>query len=196
MKEKFKNDIAISFAEEDRNIALCIYLALKLKLPNSQSYYYPEKQSQMIGKDLKGKLKEIYRHESKYVILIVSKDYVDKKKEFVSVEIDAFMPRFLMEKSTYLIPIMVDETSIEEVHEELEGITTFKWDYNPEELATEIDKMLREGNSSQPGNKKNTNQKNNNQNEFNIKGNSFGDTMFGSGNTITKTENHGRRNSK
>jgi hypothetical protein len=135
MKEKFKNDIAISFAEEDRNIALCIYLALKLKLPNSQSYYYPEKQSQMIGKDLKGKLKEIYRHESKYVILIVSKDYVDKKKEFVSVEIDAFMPRFLMEKSTYLIPIMVDETSIEEVHEELEGITTFKWDYNPEELA-------------------------------------------------------------
>lgn len=197
MEEKYKHDIAISFAGEDRNIALCIHLALKLKLPNSQSYYYPEKQSQMIGKVLKARLKEIYRHESKYVILIVSKDYADKENEFTQAEISAFIPRYLMEKSGYLIPIMVDNTCIEEIHSELEGITTFKWDYNPEELVLEIQKMLGEKeNLSIKQEEEKTNSKTDNYNKFNFTGNSFGDAQFGDGNMITKTENYGRGNTK
>ena len=187
MKEKLKHDIAISFAGEERNIALCMYLALKLKLPNSRSYYYPEKQSEMIGKDLKGKLKEIYRHESKYVILIVSKNYVNKENAFVQAEINAFMPRFLMEKSGYLIPIIVDNTPIEQVHGELEGITTFKWNYNPEELALEIKKMLGEKeDSSTKAIKKNTSSKDKSEKGINIKRSSFGDVIIGDGSRINK----------
>ncbi|AXG72395.1 TIR domain protein [Kordia sp. SMS9] len=142
MEENYKHDVAISFARADRNIALCIYLALKLRMPESKAYYYPNKQAEMIGRNLKGELKEIYRHKSKYVILIVSKDYVNKNNALVQTEINAFMPRYLMEKSVYLIPIIVDGTATEEVHEELEGITTFKWNYNPEELAILIQELV------------------------------------------------------
>ncbi|WP_298416833.1 toll/interleukin-1 receptor domain-containing protein [uncultured Kordia sp.] len=142
MDENYKHDVAISFARADRSIALCIYLALKLKTPESEAYYYPNKQAEMIGRNLKNELKEIYRHKSKYVILIVSKDYVNKNNEFVQTEINAFMPRYLMEKSVYIIPIIVDGTDVKKVHEELEGITTFAWDYNPEKLATLIHELL------------------------------------------------------
>lgn len=142
MERNYKYDISISFAGSDRNIALCIYLAFQLYLPKNEAYYYPEKQDEMIGKDLINILKKIYSEGSRYVILIVSKDYVDPDNKLVQTEINAYMPRFKDRKSPYLIPIVVDDTPLEKVHEALEGLTFFRWEYNPEQLVKTIREIL------------------------------------------------------
>lgn len=152
MKRKYEYDIAISFADKNRNIALSIHLALQLKIPGGQYYYYPEKQEETIGRVLKDQLDEVYRNKAKYTILIVSEDYVDKSKPYVQAEIDAFIPRHLKEESqgnAYLIPIITDETSLKEVHPTLEGLTFYKWQYNPGELVLMIKKMLEENEAQQ-----------------------------------------------
>jgi hypothetical protein len=148
MKEKYKYDISISFASEDRSVALCIYLALQLYAPKSNGYYYPENQKEMIGQDLRSRLTEIYAKESKYVVLLVSKNYVDVKKEAIQTEIKAFVARYKNQKKTYLIPVILDDTPLEKVHKSLRGITFFKWNYNPKELLGTINETLVEQNKS------------------------------------------------
>ena len=104
MGEEYKYDIAISFSEADRNVALCIYLALMLN-KKSNGYYYPEKQEDMIGRELYEKLTRIFLEESKYTIVIVSKNYVDKSSLAIQTEIDAFMKRYKEQHpKVYLIP--------------------------------------------------------------------------------------------
>ena len=138
MEKKYKYDIAISFSEADRNVALCIYLALMLN-KKSSGYYYPEKQEDMIGRELYGKLTKIFWKESKYTIVIVSKNYVDKSSIAIQTEIDAFMKRYQEQHpKTYLIPVKVDDTSLEKVHPDLKDITYIDWDYNPIKLLKTI----------------------------------------------------------
>ncbi|MEX0273551.1 MAG: TIR domain-containing protein [Flavobacteriaceae bacterium] len=135
MKKKYKYDIAISFTAADRDIALCIYLALQLYRKSANGYYYPEKQGDMIGKELHKGLANIFRDEAKYVVLIVSKDYVNKDNLAVQTEINAFMERYREQlPETYLIPIQVDDTPMEQVHPDLRDITYASWDHNPKAL--------------------------------------------------------------
>ncbi|QHI36430.1 hypothetical protein IMCC3317_17930 [Kordia antarctica] len=186
MAEKYKHDVAISFARADRNIALSIYLALKLKAPEMIRYYYPERQEVMLGRKLKDELQEIYRHDSKCVVIVVSKNYIDPENEFVQAEIEAFIPRYMMEKSAYLIPIMIDETLITEVHKELKGITKFPWEYNPEHLAQQIKEIVYAYQDYENSSKNKSTDDNDNE-TLTVKGNTFkGDAMFGNNNTINK----------
>ena len=150
MGEKLNYDIAISFAGQDIDIALCIYLALKLYTPQTKQYYYPLRQKDMVGRKLLDRLTNIFFNESRQVILIVSKNYVNKENIPVQTEIKAFMKRFHKQKKPFLIPIIVDNTELKEVHEDLEGLTYTKWNHNPKELVEFIDKKPNEiGTSSQ-----------------------------------------------
>ncbi|PTX61097.1 TIR domain-containing protein [Kordia periserrulae] len=189
MEKNYKYDIAISFADEDRNIALSICLALKLVAPELISYYYPERQDKMIGKKLKEELKEIYRHDSRCVIIIVSQHYINQNKKFVQAEIEAFMPRYLMEKETFLIPVVIDDTSVTKVGDELDGITWFSWDYNAEHLADQIKRILGKNIDASFTNKKESkkNKSRESSQVFEANGNNFqNDVMFGNNNTINK----------
>lgn len=193
MKKKYPYDIAISFASADHNIALCIYLALKLEMPESSIYYYPKKQSVMLGNDLKKELNEIYRHQSAFVIAVVSRDYIDVTNDLVQCEINAYMPRFLMEKSAYVIPAIVDKTKLKELHEELDGITHFMWDFNPEKLVLEIKKIMNDHVETKPeasnvNEEKSTTSKEGKESKFKIKGNTFKENVqIGDNNIINKT---------
>lgn len=144
MGKKLNYDIAISFARQDIDIALCIYLALKLYTPDTKQYYYPVRQNDMMGRKLLERLTNIFLNESRQVILIVSKNYVNTENIAVQTEIKAFMKRFHKQKKPFLIPIIVDNTKLTDVHKDLEGLTYTKWNHNPKELVEFIDKKPNE----------------------------------------------------
>ncbi|WP_299273566.1 toll/interleukin-1 receptor domain-containing protein [uncultured Psychroserpens sp.] len=185
MKESYKHDVAISFTGANRDIALCIAQALKLKCPKIRTYYYPERQETMLGKLLKKRLLKVFQHESRLVVIIVSKDYINKDNAFVQTEIEAFIPRYLMEKDmgTYVIPVMIDDTDISEVHEALKGMTGFQWKHNPDELASEIQKILGIPKGDKQNDAQNT--KGETEKKTIISNNNIErDGIFGNGNTI------------
>ncbi len=114
MKEKFKYDMAISFAEEDFSIASG--LATILEGNGFKVYYYKHENHVTVGQELNEILPEIYEHQAKYAIVIISKDYVVKRNTLV--EFAAIKARREYDKN-YLIPIKVGDVNVAD----LEGLT-------------------------------------------------------------------------
>lgn len=75
-RDNYKYDIALSFAEEDRNIAVA--LARELGRKGISVYYYPDNIIETAGKQLSQKLTEIYTKDAKYAVVIVSDHYFKK----------------------------------------------------------------------------------------------------------------------
>ena len=115
MKEQFTYDIAISFAEEDFSIASG--LATILEGNGFKVYYYKHKNHVTVGQELNDILPEIFEHQAKFAIVIISKDYVVKRNTLV--EFAAIKARREYDKN-YLIPIKVGDVNVAD----LEGLTT------------------------------------------------------------------------
>lgn len=145
LNSDFYYDVAISFAEEDNLIALCIYLALKIERPNSlnMTFYYKQNLDH-IGQKLTESLPLIYGHKSRFVIMVVSKNYVKKKKKYVQIEKEAIIERWSgNQDATFMIPLLIDDTVLSEVNNGFTNdVAYLHWNNEPELLAKRIWEML------------------------------------------------------
>lgn len=141
MKE-YTYDVAISFAEQDRNAALALSLALEMQ-EYRKVYYYPDHLSDTVGRELKEKLTEIYSKEARFAIVLLSKHYF--KKEFTKVEFNAIMTRVKNETAVYMIPVVLPSFNPELLEDELKDIKSMgyvHWNYNPKNVAAIMKKVL------------------------------------------------------
>lgn len=139
MKDQFKYDVAISFAEEDRCVALCIALALELE-GFKNVYYYPDNKSAGWGRELPGNLTEIYTRQARYAIVLFSGHYVSPGKTFTAVELNAIETRVKRDPShVYMLPVIVDAKGYEHIIGRKEHI---KWEYNPKQIAKTLKELF------------------------------------------------------
>jgi len=137
-RDNYKYDIALSFAEEDRNIAVA--LACELGRKGISVYYYPDNIIETAGKQLSQKLTEIYTKDAKYAVVIVSDHYFQKK--FAEIEFEAIKNRVTESPdNVYMIPLLVGNIQLLEQHS-LAQISALKWEYNPEKIAEILCNLL------------------------------------------------------
>lgn len=138
-KKKYKYEFAISFANEDRNAAIALVLALK-KAGVGKIYYYPKERAKGCGKELKTQLIKIYSEEAKYAIVLFSDHYFDEEKTYTKdVELKAIEMRMKSDSSVdYMLPVLLFENFNFKNYPTLEGLKYIPWDYDPERIAAEL----------------------------------------------------------
>jgi hypothetical protein len=135
MAEKYKYDIAISFAEEDRNAALALALALEMKGFN-KVYYYPEKQGVDWGEDLEKLLTKIYFEEARYAVVLLSNHYFDAQKHYTRIEFTAIEKRMKADASfIYMLPVILSTNFSFKKYPQLARLKCQIWNYNPKDIA-------------------------------------------------------------
>lgn len=122
-------DVAISFAEEDRNAALALALALELK-GLKKVYYYPYQLQATAGKILNEELKEIYSKKSKYSVVLLSKKYL--KKETARLELQAIYKRVLQQPGIVSVILVILKKDIDlSEFPFLKKLGYLSWNFDP-----------------------------------------------------------------
>ena len=104
----YEFDIAVSFAGEDRDIVEK-YVSI-LKSESISVFYDKDMKSNLWGKNLVDGLYEIYTSKARYCVMFISKHYLEKI--WTNHERQAAQERALKEKSEYILPIKLDDTTI------------------------------------------------------------------------------------
>lgn len=128
-----KYDIAISFAEGDRPIAVGIYEALKTK--GVQCYYYASEKSAAWGSDIEAVMKRTYQYDSAYVLVLMSVNYC--RANWTQTELAAALER---EKyfADSILPVSIDDTTTRDIPGMNPNTQHLKYEHNPAEIAAEI----------------------------------------------------------
>ena len=106
--KKYKYDVALSFANEDRNYVKQI--ADNLKLSGVKVFYDEYETSKLWGKNLYEHLDDVYQRKAKYVLMFISKNY--EKKLWTNHERRSAQARAFKENDEYILPIKLDDTEI------------------------------------------------------------------------------------
>ena len=140
---QFKYDVAISFANEDLNIALCIYLALKLKRKKGKIFYYTETFDN-VGKSLNHELPKIYGTDAQFIVVLVSKNYLNEEKVYAALESKVIIDRWKSDpEKSFFIPLLIDDTLVSDIDPVLPNdIAYVQWNANPEKIAKKIWSMI------------------------------------------------------
>lgn len=101
-------DIAVSFAGEDRDYVEQIANAIRLK--GMSVFYDKYEEADLWGKDLYVHLSNVYKDYSKYCLMFISENYA--KKQWTSHERKAAQARAFAENQEYILPLRIDDTSI------------------------------------------------------------------------------------
>jgi hypothetical protein len=101
-------DIAISFAGEDRKHASL--LAGKLQARGVKVFYDEFNKATLWGKNLYDELADIYANRAKFCLMIISSSYAAKR--WTAHERKHAQQRALNEKSEYILPVRLDDTTI------------------------------------------------------------------------------------
>ncbi len=137
--QDFKYDIAISFAEEDRNAALALALALEMQ-SFEHIYYYPDNREATAGLPLDRTLSAIYSEQARYAIVLLSGSYA--LKTYTRIELAAILKRMQSAKDrVYLIPVLLDGAGTQ-AFPELANLGYIPWDYNPKDVAAMMSRMF------------------------------------------------------
>lgn len=99
-------DVALSFAGEDREVAL--ELATRLHSCGLRVFF--DRFEELWGQDLSVKLHEVYGHQSRYCVVLVSKDYL--RKPWTNHERRILVARAMQHPEVCLLPIRVDDTEL------------------------------------------------------------------------------------
>lgn len=97
-------DLALSFAGEDREVAEAI--AMKLRRRRYRIFYDRFEQASLIGEDLTTKLGDIYEKGSRYCLILISKNYLEKP--WTNHERQFALSRALRERGAYILPLKLD----------------------------------------------------------------------------------------
>jgi sugar/nucleoside kinase (ribokinase family) len=104
----FQYDVAISFAGEDRLVALEI--ADKLAKMGLSVFYDQYQQADLWGKDLFTHLQDVYRKQSRFCLMLISKAY--RGKQWTSHERRAAQARAFEDSSEYILPARLDDADL------------------------------------------------------------------------------------
>lgn len=134
MKKDYKYDIALSFAMEDKEIAE--KLSKELNRLEISNYFFPEEDN--LALNLKAKTWQVYREESRFAVILISKDYVNKKwateeREVIQTVND--------DRTPYLIPIRIDDTPVPGL---LDNIVYKPWESNASYIAISLWRLVKE----------------------------------------------------
>lgn len=139
---EYKYDVAISFAEEDRNVALALMLALEIS-GMKKIYFYPEKRTATWGKGLESSLAQIYETEARYTIILLSDHYFDEMRVYTKIEFNAIEKRSNAQPGiVYMLPVKLDNSRRYEAYRLLAGKAYLEWNYNPKEIAQVVKELL------------------------------------------------------
>lgn len=106
--QKFKYDVAVSFAGEDRAL---VEEFVNILASNHVSVFYDSwEQAKLWGKDLYQYLDMIYSQAAQYCIIFVSSNYV--KKAWTKHELRSAQARAFTQNSEYILPIKLDDTEL------------------------------------------------------------------------------------
>lgn len=105
---KFKYDVAVSFAGEDR--AVVEELVTALAADEISVFYDSWEQAQLWGKDLYQYLDMVYRQAARYCIVFVSENYI--RKAWTKHELRSAQARAFQQNSEYILPIKLDDTEL------------------------------------------------------------------------------------
>jgi hypothetical protein len=106
--QKFKYDVAVSFAGEDRPL---VEEFVNILASNNVSVFYDSwEQAKLWGKDLYQYLDMIYSQAAQYCIIFVSKNYVEKA--WTKHELKSAQARAFQQNSEYILPIKLDDTEL------------------------------------------------------------------------------------
>lgn len=135
----FEYDIAISFAEEDRNAALALTRTLALN-GIKKVYYYPDFLEATTGRPLKAELLDIYGRRAKFAVALLSKDYF--KKDYTRLEMEAIRKRMERKNNkVYLIPVLMNQSVIKFMPE-IKELGYLHWDADPDRIAALLCRKL------------------------------------------------------
>ena len=110
-RKKYKWDVALSFAGEDREIAE--KLATSLKAKGLAVFYYKDHKSYLWGKERK-EFDAIYGRDSRFVSPIVSKHYA--AKDWPRYEFDTALRESKKRRGEFILPIRLDDTRMVGLH--------------------------------------------------------------------------------
>jgi len=138
-EEKFEYAVAISFAEEDRNAALALALAMEIsKL--GKVYYYPDNLDATTGKNLDDELASVYAERAAYAVVLLSPRYFDKP--YTRIEFAAIRQRMLQSPDkVYLLPVMLEKTDMNDFPD-LKKLGYLTWDHEPKKIAALMRKVF------------------------------------------------------
>lgn len=101
-------DVSLSFAGEDRPYVSQV--AEYIRNRGFRVFYDSFFEIDLWGKNLIEELDRIYRHESKFVIIFISKSYVEK--EWTKIERRSALSAALSSSSEYVLPVRFDDTDM------------------------------------------------------------------------------------
>lgn len=107
----FKYDVALSFAEEDREFVDCV--ARQLTDKGLKIFYDDYERIRRWGSDLLVDLDDVYRKQARFCVVFVSRYY--KEKKWTNYELRSALIRALKTKRIYILPFRLDDTDIPEL---------------------------------------------------------------------------------
>jgi formylglycine-generating enzyme len=142
MISAYKYDVAISFAEEDRNAALALSLALELEgLLNI--YYYPDQRTAGWGQDPDEMLTNIYSKEARYAVVLFSANYFDPQKRYTKIEFAAIESRVKHEAPyVYMLPVILGTEADCAEYPAVDKLWYLEWNYNPKGIASSLRELF------------------------------------------------------
>ena len=108
MNPKYKYDICLSFAGEDRPYVDKVAAALKDK--GIRIFYDQYEQEDLWGKDLYQHLDYVYQHMALFCVIFISSHYA--KKMWAKHELRSAQARAFRENQEYILPARFDSTAI------------------------------------------------------------------------------------
>jgi len=130
----FKFDFAISYASEDRGIAHDLYRLLSAK--GVKVFFSEEEKVYLWGKRLKHELRNTFGADTRFAVVLLSKDYVEK-----------FYPRYEFDVAKtaepnrdyeFILPICIDKLNLPGLEEDVYYI-----DFRREGILNTIDMMMK-----------------------------------------------------
>lgn len=115
-KKKYKYDVAISFAGENRKIAEKLVASLKAKDERLSVFYDKDHKAYLWGKDVK-EFNSIYSSDARYVIPIISEYYI--KKDWPRHEFAVASKEAKKRKGEFILPLRVDDACLVGLHDDV-----------------------------------------------------------------------------
>lgn len=135
MKTALKYDVAISVAEEDKEVAKQVAAALKQY--KVRCYYYEEQAAESWGEYIINLTADAYGRRSRFVLMITSKHFIRKYWSNIERQIALANPR---NEKPHILQLRLDETSIDGISI---GMVYRDWQNNPQEIALLLKKKVR-----------------------------------------------------
>ncbi len=135
MTKTFKYDVAISVAEEDKEIARQIAAALKKR--RIRYYYYEEDAAGSWGNYIINLTADTYGRRSRYVLMITSKTFINKYWSGIEKQFSLTPP---VNGEPHILQLRLDNTPVEGISQHA---VYREWQNNPEEIAGLIHRKIR-----------------------------------------------------